>query len=174
MGGLGATSFVKNIDKQLMLPVNFAIEIDRRGYNQAVFYDCGNKDFQDFILSFGFDEEYGTFSDISIISPAFDIASVNLSAGYYLEHTKQEYIVLEDLNHTIEMVKRILKQREVNDYFDYQEVKYYYPEFTKQEYDYNEDLEADWYDLTDAEWKEKYLKDKPATLSELYTTFYFE
>lgn len=117
-GGIGAqyaTEFMK-------IPnVNFMIELDRRGSEDAVFYDCGNDDFKDYILSFGFIEEYGTFSDISILSPTWDIASVNLSIGYYNEHSFAEYLNLNDLENTIQNVKKILLDRN-NTFYDFQEI----------------------------------------------------
>lgn len=128
-GASGARAFVKEVDE---LPVNFVIEIDRRGFQQAVFYECGNKDFQKFITSYGFRKEYGSFTDISIISPAYDVASVNLSAGYYNEHTLSEYISLKDLQYTIDGVANILRDVKQDETinameFDYQEVVYSYP-----------------------------------------------
>lgn len=117
-GGVGA----KKVIKKLIKPdVNFIIELDRQGLNDAVFYECGNIDFIDYILDFGFKEEYGTFSDISILSPYWDIASVNLSIGYYNEHTKGEYIRLNEMYNTIEKVKNILIQKNER-YYDYQEL----------------------------------------------------
>lgn len=141
------------------------MEIDRRGYNQAVFYNCGNKEFKDYILSFGFEEEYGTFSDISVLSPAYDIASVNLSAGYYNEHTKQEYIDLNDLQHTINLVIKILKDKVHRKFYDYQEDFY---EYIKK--DYSEEkvlMRSDFAKLSDEQFSEYYGVEKPKTEDEL-------
>ena len=177
VGGLGAEAFTKEIDRPLIYPINFAIEIDRRGFNEAVFYDCGNDKFINFILQYGFTEEWGSFSDISVLSPAFDIASVNLSAGYYNEHTNHEYIVLGDLNHTIERVKKILRSQETNTYFDYQE-KYFYNyknikanNIEQEEYYFFEEQEDDYYRLTAEKWKEKYGVEKPKTIDDFYTKY---
>lgn len=135
IGGVGADKFVNAIEA---LPVNFIIEIDRRGCGQAVFYDCGNVKFQKYITSYGFNKCYGTFSDISIISPMYDIASVNLSAGYYNEHTSTEYIDLNDLHYTINGVKNILSEVDKDEFFDYQEIKY-----SRYYYETNEDVEIE-------------------------------
>lgn len=167
IGGVGASSFVKDIAE---LPVNFMIEIDRRGHKQAVFYDCGNEDFKEVIETLGFKEEYGTFSDISILSPAYDLASVNLSAGYYNEHTKQEYINLEHLNYTIVSIENLLEIMETHDVLDTIKFKYepiakvypidnYYSYFDSTEYLMW--LKQDWEYLTDIEWRECYGYEKP-------------
>lgn len=192
IGGLGAEKFTKEFD--LAKEVNFAIEIDRRGFNEAVFYNCGNEDFIDFILSYGLEEEFGSFSDISILSPAYNFASVNLSAGYYNEHTNYEYIVLDHLEYTVEIIKRILQDKRINTFFEYKEVKYTYKydeEYWNKYYDNmkqkdkKEDkkqdntsigdleneviiMENDWKNLTEKEWLEKYGYNKPQFVEDIY------
>lgn len=127
IGCIGASKFTEEYMFDLASRVKFIIEIDRRGNNQAVFYKCDNKEFKDYILGFGFKEEQGSCSDISKLSPAYDIASVNLSAGYYSEHTLQETINLTHLQNTIEKIEKIFEDN-VNQpkYFDFQEKKYTY------------------------------------------------
>lgn len=177
VGGLGAGAFTEHFKGvQLQNDIDFIIEIDRRGYNEAVFYDCGNKDFEEYITSFGLTKAHGTFSDISVISPAFDIASVNLSAGYYNEHTTTEHIFLNDLNHTIDKVKEILDDTENHKKYDYQEVQhhYAYPKTVQTTYfNANEDIElpkfviTDFVTLTKGQWYKYYGFKKPNTLKEL-------
>ena len=84
------------------------IEIDRRGENDAVYYDCGNNDFEDYIAGKGFMTEWGSSSDISEIAPEIGVAAVNLSSGYYNAHTLHEYINRKHLNTTIERVQSIV------------------------------------------------------------------
>lgn len=125
MGCIGAGKFVKTI-----IPdddVKFIIEIDRRGSNDCVFYDCGNEEFQKYIESFGFETKIGSYSDIVDISDEWEIASVNLSAGYYNEHTSQEIIKFKELNETIEKVKKILDDADNVGFFDYEKIRYNYP-----------------------------------------------
>ena len=64
-GGQGALAFVNSGIKP---SVNYILELDRRGEKDAVFYSCNNPEFTDFVCSFGFEEEFGSFSDISIIA----------------------------------------------------------------------------------------------------------
>src|SRR5699024_8016538 len=65
-GGNGARAFTRS---RLRVNVNYIVEMDRRGNNDAVFYQCDNPDFTDFILSYGFEEKTGSFSDISVVAP---------------------------------------------------------------------------------------------------------
>lgn len=122
VGGIGAKKFCASNIKP---DVKFMIEFDRKGADDSVYYDCGNYEFQKFIDSYGFEESYGTFSDISILGPYFDIAAVNLSSGYYNAHTKEEYIVKSDVWKTIERARRIIRTKDLKSY-DYQEIQWSY------------------------------------------------
>ena len=108
VGGIGAKYFCL-AHKQKQLPKNLdtlklIIEIDRRGFNDAVFYQCANLDFEKYITDKGFKTAQGSFSDISLIAPELGIAAVNLSSGYYSPHTLHEYIIRSELESTIEKV----------------------------------------------------------------------
>ena len=89
IGGQGARAFTKS---KVKAKVNYIVEMDRRGDNDAVFYECDNPIFTDFVLSFGFVEKQGSFSDISVVAPHLKTAAVNISAGYYNEHRQHECI----------------------------------------------------------------------------------
>lgn len=85
------------------------IEIDRAGRTDAVYYDCDNPDFEQYINSKGFVTQHGSFSDISCIAPELGIAAVNLSSGYYNAHKQHEYINRRHLDETIQKVLEIVK-----------------------------------------------------------------
>lgn len=110
-GCVGASKFCKSpYIKQL--DVNYIIELDRRGKNDAVFYDCDNPEFTKFCTDseIGFKESWGSFTDISTICEYCEIAGVNFSCGYYNAHTKQEYVVLSEMEDNIKRVKRLIKK----------------------------------------------------------------
>lgn len=88
-GGRGARAFAGS---GIKVDVNYIVEMDRRGNNDAVFYQCDNPEFTKFVCSFGFEEASGSFSDISIVAPYLKTAAVNISAGYYNEHRLHEMI----------------------------------------------------------------------------------
>ena len=112
IGGLGADAFIEDFTKP-PAEINYIIQLDRRGSNDCVFYDCHNYQFYDYIESFGFVTNHGSFSDISFICPIWDIAGVNLSVGYYDEHTQQEMLFLGQLYDTINKVKKMLQEKEI-------------------------------------------------------------
>jgi hypothetical protein len=136
IGGLGAQDLASDEDFE-KYDVNFFIELDRRGSNDAVYYSCDNEEFKDFISSFGFEERPGTFSDISILMP-YKACGVNLSIGYYREHTKNEYLKLRVLKTNIERVDDILDVAfKENKKFEFiPEYEYYREEFLYPEWEY--------------------------------------
>lgn len=143
VGGLGATQLVKDFPECPIPGLKYLIQLDRRGTNDCVFYDCYNEDFITYVESFGFIEAFGTFSDIAELCPAWDVVGVNLSIGYENEHTKYETLHLKPWMATIEKVKRMLKEKDIPD-FEYIEYSYSY-NGTKWDYD---GKYKDWYDYT--------------------------
>lgn len=122
-GGVGARKFIKT-DLAKELEFNYAIEFDRRGKNDAVFYDCDNDNFTDFITKDFYKKAYGSFSDISVVAPFLKCAAVNLSCGYYNAHTPQEYVVLNEMEKSIEEACKILDRTTEKDKFEYVERDY--------------------------------------------------
>jgi len=123
VGGKGASIVIKEIIEAP--PVNMLIEFDRKGHNDAVFYDCDNPEFTSYIEKYGFVKNYGSFSDISIICPAWGIAGVNLSSGYYNAHTKNEYLNLDELNDVIRRVRNMFNSLPSKQFEYIEEVKFY-------------------------------------------------
>ena len=118
LGGIGAKAMAKCIED---IPLKYLIQLDRRGKEDAVFYDCPNEKFKKYILPFGFKEERGIYSDISFLCPPWNIAGVNLSVGYFYEHTEKEFLNTEILENTIKKVAKMLDDVYNIDYFTYWE-----------------------------------------------------
>ena len=122
IGGVGSNKFVYTKYCSELKEMKFFLELDRCNGNDAVFYNCGNNDFQEFIMEKGgYEYNTGSFSDISVLSPATDVASVNLSCGYYYQHTLAEYVNLEEMEDSIDSIIAILDEEENAPAFDYQE-----------------------------------------------------
>lgn len=127
VGGLGAKKFCLAHQKKQLLEnldeLKLIVEIDRRGANDAVYYDCDNPEFDAYISSKGYKTVQGSFSDISVIAPELGIAAVNLSSGYYNAHTKHEYINRVELDNTIQKVIEIIFDASKSDFphFEYRE-----------------------------------------------------
>lgn len=134
IGGLGADMFCRCYAEKKMPAeldgLKFIVEVDRRGSNDAVYYNCANPDFEDYISSKGFKTAQGSFSDISYIAPDLGVAAVNLSSGYYNAHQRHEYINRAELERTIEKVCEMVNDAALPDtpayeYVDAMKKKYY-------------------------------------------------
>jgi hypothetical protein len=136
-GMIGAKKFTKTeyIDK---LDVNYMIELDRKGVDDAVFYSCSNKEFIDFVIdATGNTKAYGTFSDISTLMPASKLCGVNLSCGYFSAHSPLEYVNYQVMMDTI-LTAKYLIQTECEKPFEY-----------KSNYTTSYDYYSDYYDSYD-------------------------
>lgn len=138
-GGVGARKFIQT-DLAKELEFNYAIELDRKGSNDAVFYNCDNEEFEEFITKDFYNTAYGSFSDISVVAPFLKCAAVNLSCGYYNAHHNDEYVVLGEMERSIEEVCKILERTTEDDKFEYIECAYqnyygnYYGSYYRESY----------------------------------------
>lgn len=114
VGGIGA----KEVADTLPCPdgVKLLIELDRRGCNEWVSYEEQHKKVKKYIEKFGFVEEYGSYSDIADIAPMWNKASVNLSVGYYDQHTAKERLHIDEMELTIQRVLNMIRNPIAKDY----------------------------------------------------------
>ena len=118
MGVIGAEKLTKDFPQPTM-DLKYIIELDRRGSVDCVFYDCANTKFEDYIESFGFVTNWGSFSDISVICPAWEIAGVNLSIGYENEDSTSEHLFVGHMLATIQKVEKMFEDIDNADKFKY-------------------------------------------------------
>jgi len=96
-GGLGAIQFLKD-NLNLIQDQKLIISFDREGLDQFVCYHSCDQDLRAILQTFGFRENQGTYSDCLDVSEATNIHHINLSVGYYLQHTKNEYLNIAALD----------------------------------------------------------------------------
>ena len=106
---------------ELSIGLKYLIELDRQGANDCVFYGCNNEEFIRYIENFGFQFQPGSYTDIDILCPEWDIAGVNLSVGYFREHSYGEYWEIKLWKQTYEKLLQILEhtQKYITKKFDY-------------------------------------------------------
>lgn len=122
IGGVGSEIFVTTKlfkDLKKSGKVQYVIDLDRKGNKDAVYYSLDNRDFEDFIEEKYWEGEWGSFTDICNICPELGVAGVNLSVGYYNQHTLSEYVVLSELEKTIEETKKLIKRTNPEAKFEY-------------------------------------------------------
>jgi hypothetical protein len=117
-GCLGALELVKDIP-EAPTELKYIIQLDRRGSNDCVFYDCINEEFEVYVESFGFVTNFGSFSDISVLCPSWKVAGVNLSIGYYNEHSEVELLYVGQMIETTRKVVKMLKDADKAETYEY-------------------------------------------------------
>ena len=137
VGGVGANKFAAAYNKNEIEPIDvkYLIELDRKGCNDMVFYECDNEEFEKYIGKFGWDSRYGTYSDICSVAPVIGKAAVNLSSGYYKAHTTEEIINIDDVMTNIKRVRKMIKASKNDEVpsFKYVRSEYnYYYNYGKQ------------------------------------------
>lgn len=141
-GALGAEKMVKD-SKEPFSELNYIIQLDRRGTCDCVFYDCANSEFIQYVEKFGFIENFGSFSDISEICPAWGIAGVNLSVGYEDEHTVSETFHVKPWFSTLAKVQKMLQEEYIPKFIYIPDDKYWYRYGIRTPYSYS------WFDYED-------------------------
>lgn len=144
-GLIGAGKFASS---GIIPEVNWILEYDRKGNNDAVFYSCDNPEFTEFITDkeIGFVLASGSASDISKVAPAINRAAVNLSCGYYNQHHLNEYIVISEMMKNIERGKMLI-DKPMDKPFEYIEKVYTYKSYNYSGYNFRDydDYYGDYY-----------------------------
>jgi len=107
IGCVGAEELVK-FKNPFEKNLKYIIQLDRRGYDDCVFYWGDNQKFIKYVEDFGFIERKGSFTDIVVICPEWKICGVNLSVGYRDEHTTSEVLFVSAWFNTLNKVKKML------------------------------------------------------------------
>lgn len=163
-GCIGAHKFTKTtLCQSLISKFNYILEFDRRDAKDAVYYNCDNQEFCDFISQGGyFKKAWGSCSDISVIAPVLKTAAVNLSSGYHSAHTTKEVINIHELEETIVQAKVILGQ-ECEKPFEYIEKKWSYYSKYGNNYGYGYSYDYDDYEYDYQRWQKYGNKNKKAS-----------
>jgi len=144
-GCIGSSKLIVHIPK-FPTDLRFMIQLDRRGQNDAVYYDCDNMDFEDFITPYGFETHWGTFTDISVLAPTWKVAAVNFSIGYEDEHHEIERLhvdwMYETISKTIKILTDVDQNKDTIPVYEYIELTKYwkYGNYRSAWYDYDDDF----------------------------------
>lgn len=111
IGGIGSNKFTAtDLCEDLGKRIHFVIDIDRANHNDAVYYEQANTKFERFVEAEFWKQSWGSFTDICHLCPALEVSGVNLSCGYYKQHTLNEYVVLEELEKAIRETKKLIRR----------------------------------------------------------------
>lgn len=110
VGCIGAAQAADEIP-DLLSRHRFAVQMDRRGDMEFVFYDCATPEFRRFVqrrAGKSWRQEQGSISDISVLCPSVGICGVNVAAGYMHEHTSSEIFFYDAWRRSRKMVLRLI------------------------------------------------------------------
>ena len=156
IGGVGAYEAANNIE--FFLNVRYLIQADRRGNKDLITYTNGIdsasekfvEDIQSLMEKYNYSESIGTFTDIGVLASKLLISGVNVSCGYYNEHTFKECCNINELNNCLNFIYEIItslddqaitytikaqKPYVSNYYSSYDYDNYIYDDSPKDEYD---------------------------------------
>lgn len=112
IGCVGASK----IDSDWYADSDLAIVVDRRG-NRDIVVGCGMAFCSDFVAYFmedvskmsdmDWEATEGGISDAMVFAEG-GVNSINLSAGYYNEHTEHEYVVLDEMRDTVKLIMQTI------------------------------------------------------------------
>ena len=94
----------------------FAIQFDRRGHSDLVFYDVGTNEFVEYCEAMmpNYREALGSYTDI--VEVCTTMCGVNISTGYYDEHTGSETLIYPQWVRTFLGAQRWLKQPNIPEF----------------------------------------------------------
>jgi hypothetical protein len=84
------------------------IGLDRRGFKEFVNYGYADININRIFTKMGFKEKIGSYSDVLKLTEKFSRFNVNLSVGFYSEHSKDEYLSLSSMNYTLNKCFKLL------------------------------------------------------------------
>lgn len=104
LGSSALSSYINSLDS-----VTAFIGLDRRGADEVAIYGHDNKELINIFESKGYIEAVGSVTDASKLSALSNkgLACVNLSVGYYNEHTKKEVLNTTAMNRTLKVLKNL-------------------------------------------------------------------
>ena len=114
MGCIGS----KGVNLEFFDDCRYIIQLDRRGGSDFIDKYCGDNTISKSFSSevghlkkeFGFKSSLGTVTDVmKLYSRNVNLSVVNISSGYYLPHTNNEYINVNELWNSVCFVKGIIK-----------------------------------------------------------------
>lgn len=103
IGGIGSDAYSAIIDTT---HITALIGLDRKGSNDVALYGYDNNELTEIFVKQGYKRAFGTFTDASNLAEGCDLACVNLSIGYYNEHTPNEQIHFSETENTLNILRK--------------------------------------------------------------------
>lgn len=113
--GCKGSGHVAKVYPHLFKGHSFMIQLDRAGSTDLVYYDMETQEFQQYLEEAypGYSYANGSYTDIVELVPAFDIAGVNISIGYYNQHTSSESLNIVEFIQTVYLTLQLLRRKTI-------------------------------------------------------------
>lgn len=107
IGCIGSSRLAKDIDENENITA--FIGLDRRGLDNVAVYGYNNSDLINLFENEGYIQVDGSITDVAVLSEqsSRNLACVNLSIGYYNEHTKMEFINIYGIQKAIKTLIKL-------------------------------------------------------------------
>jgi hypothetical protein len=113
IGSSWLMSHNKDIGDRLNDIHSFVIQFDRRGSHDFKCYDVGSDPFRQYLSDKTGYKEPERYSFTDIVTLCTKITGVNLSVGYYHEHTQREMLVISEWQNTLDIVRVWLTEEDL-------------------------------------------------------------
>lgn len=115
VGFLGADCASENID--FFCDVSYLIQADRRHGDDLITFTNGIYSASDdwlekitgLMYNYNYKENVGIGTDVGVLAEKLQLSGVNISCGYYNEHTDKEYTVISELENCLNFMRDILR-----------------------------------------------------------------
>lgn len=114
------------------------IGLDRRGDCDAAVYSYESEELLRIVGKYGYKKAIGSMTDVSIIESQLPKATVNLSVGFYREHTAMETIVIKDTYNTYKNMLSIIDDIGEKLFVDIEDVYSWRTDFRETDRNYYE------------------------------------
>jgi len=112
-GGIGSAWLMEHnpdIRAEINDNCSFAVELDRRNARDFKCYSVGTDEFRSYVKENTGYSEPNRHSFTDIVAICKKICGVNLSVGYYNEHSDREYLVFAEWQNTLNVCKQWLSK----------------------------------------------------------------
>lgn len=122
----------KHADPEFFKNVGYAIQFDAPSANWISEVCSGvklfDKEFKTHITNILSEGGYTKFSidpftDVNQLAQKFDFNCLNLGCGYYKQHTDSEYVVIEEVEKSLKMGKKLIDYLGIKKYIHHKEIK---------------------------------------------------
>jgi hypothetical protein len=113
-GCVGSIAVAKNSTmSKIVNNHQFVVEFDRLGSTDFKCYSVGTDEFREYVSEVtGYSEpNRESYTDIVVLCQ--DICGVNLSVGYYDEHSNEEYLIISEWSNTLNVARKWLSMSNI-------------------------------------------------------------